>query len=111
MISEEEQRQRDIYDDFCKFGDKINAMMQVSTEGDCPQIYKMILMAKLTNIVIEQIKKDNFGIYNDCVQQVDEILADNAELKIIKKEHKSQLANAFIVIFGLIIDIKMLQNK
>lgn len=40
-----------------KFGEKANAMLNVSMGGSCPQILKLILLREMVNFTINQIRQ------------------------------------------------------
>lgn len=73
----------DELDDLEKYGKKANAMLQVSIGGDCPQVFKLILLRDMVNITLNELKKTGTA---KSFREV-EIFIDNF-LKEIKVELK-----------------------
>lgn len=59
--------------DFKKYAKKINEMMVVSLEGDCPQIFKIMLMNHLSSDYLKNSKKVDKKMYKQAEKLYDKI--------------------------------------
>ena len=70
-----------------KFGEKANAMLNVSIGGTCPQILKLILLRDMVNFTINEIRQTGSNkSYKESGEFIKEFLKDvRVEVKNDKK--------------------------
>ena len=74
------------YDELIAFSKKVNAMITETAGGECPQIYKVLLMHKMVYANVLLMKNINANVFDYCDALIDKILAENGEAVI--KQHK-----------------------
>ena len=74
------------YEDLIKYSKKVNAIIAESVNGDCPQIYKILLMHKMISANVALLQHTNKEVFDECNNLIDEIMLENGEAVI--KHHK-----------------------
>lgn len=90
-MKEQIKKCKSITDDLFKFGEKVNAIIKVSLNGECPQVLKLIMMRKMTEQILREVegtnKIDGKKKMKEANEIVEEIMKDViCESKIANEE-------------------------
>ena len=69
-----------------KYGQKINAMMIESTRGDCPQVFKILLMKVIVDFSCDNFKKKNKKDYKEAQKLIEKFVGSAGALRSLTKE-------------------------